>query len=92
MAERVENIPFGVDVYVCDGCKAIVAKPAWMMSKNICPECGNVTKELRGKFYDRKIYIDGYMAQADGGLWADWAKDGFLVGEPAPGLEKKVQR
>jgi hypothetical protein len=92
MAERLENIPFGVDIYVCDRCKAIIAKPAWMMNKNTCPECGNDSKELRGKFYDRKIYIDGYMAQADGGLWADWAKDGFLVGEPAPGLEKSVQR
>jgi hypothetical protein len=92
MAERVESIPFGVDVYVCDACKAIAAKPAWMMNKNTCPECGGDSYELRGKFYDRKIYIDGYMAQADGGLWADWAKDGFLVGEPAPGIEKIVLR
>jgi hypothetical protein len=92
MAEKVEKIPFGVDVYVCDGCKAIATKPAWMMNSNTCPECGGTSKELRGKFYDRKIYIDGYMAQADGGIWADWAENGFLVGEPASGLEKIVQR
>ena len=92
MAERLTEIPFGVDVYVCDKCKAIAAKPVWKMSKDTCPECGNDSKELRGKFFDRKIYIDGYVAQADGGAWADWAADGFLVGEPAPGLEKTIQR
>lgn len=92
MAEKLDEIPFGVDVYVCDSCKAIAAKPAWMMNGNKCPECGGEGKSLRGKFYDRKIYIDGYIAQADGGIWADWAKDGFLVGEPAAGLEKIIQR
>jgi hypothetical protein len=91
MAERVE-VPFGVDIFVCDQCKAIVAKPAWNIAGKKCPECGCETYGTRGKFYDRKIYIDGYMAQADGGIWADWAKDGFLIGEPAPGLEKTVQR
>ena len=92
MAERLTDIPFGVDVFVCDDCKAIYAKPACMIAGKKCPECGSESKELRGKFYDRKIFIDGYMAQIDGGLWADWAENGFLVGEPASGLEKKVQR
>ena len=92
MAERLTEVPFGVDVYVCDGCKAIVAKPAWNMAGKKCPECGCEGFGVRGKFYDRKIYIDGYVAQIDGGLWADWAKDGFLTGEPAGGLEMLVQR
>jgi hypothetical protein len=92
MAERLREVPFGVDVYVCGQCKAIAAKPVWRMNNDACPECGGTAKELRGKFFDRKIYIDGYVAQADGGRWADWAENGFLVGEPAPGLEKTIQR
>jgi hypothetical protein len=91
MGEKTD-VPFGVDVYVCGKCNAIVAKPAWNIAGKKCPECGSDAYELRGKFYDRKIYIDGYIAQADGGIWADWAKDGFLTGEPAPGLEKIIQR
>lgn len=91
MPERVMDMR-GIDVYVCNDCKAIVAKPAWNIAGKKCPECGCNEKELRGKTFDRKIWIDGYVAQIDGAIWADWAKDGFLVGEPTPGLELKVQR
>ena len=86
------EMKFGIDTYVCDKCKAIVVKQAWMIAGNKCPNCGGTDKELRGKFFDQRIYIDGFLAQGDGGLWADWAKDGFLTGEPAEGLEKKMQR
>ena len=83
---------FGVDVYVCDECKAIVTKPVWNMAGKKCPHCGCEEKEVRGKFFDQRIWLDGYLAQGDRGFWADWAKDGFLVGEPAPGFELTQQR
>jgi hypothetical protein len=82
----------GVDVYVCDFCKAIFTKPQWMMAGKKCPECGGAQYQVRGKFFDQHIYIDGFMACGDKAVWADWAKEGFLVGEPAPGLEKNAQR
>ncbi len=86
------EMKFGIDTYVCDDCKAIVVKSAWMLAGKKCPECGCETYGVRGKFYDQRIWIDGYLAQGDGGLWADWAQGGILQGEPAPGLEKKMQR
>ena len=82
----------GIDVYVCNECKAITTKPVWMMEGSKCPNCGCKDKEIRGKYYDGRIWIDGCLAQGDGAMWAEWAKDGFLVGEPEPGLEKKMQR
>ncbi len=86
------EMKFGLDVFVCDECKAIFTKPAWMLAGKKCPECGCENAEVRGKFFDQRIWIDGFLAQGDEAVWADWAKDGFLIGEPAAGLEKLQQR
>jgi DNA-directed RNA polymerase subunit RPC12/RpoP len=86
------EMKFGIDTYVCDGCNAIVVKSTWQLAGKKCPNCGSESFVVRGKFFDQRIYLDGFLAQGDGGLWADWAKDGFLVGEPAEGLERLMQR
>jgi hypothetical protein len=86
------DVHHGIDTYVCDSCKAIFTKPVWMMNGKKCPECGSGSATVRGKYFDQRIYIDGFLAQADNAVWADWAKDGFLVGEPVDGLEKTIQR
>ena len=56
----------GIDVYVCNECKAITTKPVWMMEGSKCPNCGCKDKEIRGKYYDGRIWIDGCLAQGDG--------------------------
>jgi hypothetical protein len=86
------DMKFGLDVYVCDSCKAIVTKPVLMMAGNKCPECGCENLEVRGKYFDQRIWIDGFLAQGDGAEWAKWAKDGFLIDTPEAGLEKLQQR
>ena len=84
------EMKFGIDVLVCKECKAINCKVLWKNGK--CPNCGSESGEVRGKFFDQRIWIDGFMACTDHAQWASWAKDGFLVGEPQIDLEKKVQR
>lgn len=82
----------GIDVYVCDKCNAIVIKTSWNIAGKKCPECGSEEYTVRGCYFDQRIMIDGFMAQGDQGRWAEWAENGFLTGEPAPGLEKIMQR
>jgi hypothetical protein len=84
------EMKFGIDVLVCDQCHAIRSKVLWKGGK--CPNCGSESGTVRGKFWDQRIWLDGYLACGDRAVWADWAKDGFLVGEPSPELEGKTQR
>lgn len=80
------ELKHGIDVIVCNQCGIIKPKFFWKGGK--CPNCGSESGTVRGKYSDQRIYIDGFLACGDRSVWADWAKDGFLVGKPQYGLEK----